>query len=154
MRIWIYFLALASTLALSSCRNSQQETDQQQAWDKMMAIHDEIMPRMSEINAVGKAIQAAQADTTLDPEWSGAAEKALDDLAAADNAMWDWMDGISEKPLPQLRKQMKHEEIMRFLEEQTTEIVKVKELMLSSIANGQELLKQLPAPAKDSINSK
>lgn len=154
MRIWIYFLTLVGTLAFSACRNSQQEAAQQQAWDNMMVIHDEVMPRMSEINAIGKKIEAAQADTTLGPEWSAAAEKVLEELAAADNAMWNWMDGIAEKPLSELRKQMKHEEIMRFLEAQTAEVAKVKEMMLSSIANGQELLKQLPAPAEDSLNSK
>ncbi len=154
MRIWIYFLALAGTLILNACQNSQQQAAQQQAWDNMMVIHDEVMPRMSEINAIGKAIQAAQADTTLGPEWSAAAEKALDDLAAADNAMWDWMDGIAENSLPQLRKRMKHEDIMRFLEAQTAEVAKVKEMMLGSIANGQALLKKLPAPAAHSTHSK
>ncbi len=143
MRIPIASLLVAVLLTLSACGNSRQEAAQQKAWDEMMVIHDEVMPRMSEITALGKSIQAALADTTLQSGLRADAEKVLDDLAAADNAMWDWMYALQQ--LPDLRQKIKHEDIMAYIQEETKKITEVKNQMLSSIAAGQAIKQQLPA---------
>lgn len=150
---WI-LLALAFFAGLSSCNNPQtdgkaQEAEQQKLWDEMMVIHDEVMPKMSDINALSKQMEAATSDTTLTNELRDAAGKALYDLQAADKAMWDWMYGIQQ--LPDLRSGKKHEDILKYLQEETAKITEVKSVMLGSIEAAETLKTQLPQiPAETS----
>lgn len=140
-------LALAFFTGLSSCNNPQtdskaQEAAQQKLWDEMMVVHDEVMPKMSDINALSKQMEAAAGDTALTDELRDAARKALYDLQAADKAMWDWMYGIQQ--LPDLRSGKKHEEILKYLKDETNKITEVKSAMLSSIEAAKALTSQLP----------
>lgn len=145
MRLSIFILAAVALLSLNACTRAQQEAAEQKAWDEMMVIHDEVMPRMSEINALSKTIETALADTTLSEELRSVAGQTLADLQAADKGMWDWMYGLQQ--LPDLRAGAKHEEIMSYIASETAKISGVKTAMLSSIEAGNNLAGQLPAPA-------
>ncbi len=143
MNFKIILLALVALAGLSACANDKaQETDQQKLWDEMMVVHDEVMPKMSDINALSKQMEAALSDTTLTEELRDAARKSLYDLQAADKAMWDWMYGIQQ--LPDLRTSKKHEEILQYLQEETTKITEVKSSMLASIEAAESVKGQLP----------
>ncbi len=142
MRQPVFLFAAIVLLGLSACKNAREEAAQQKAWDEMMVVHDEVMPRMSEINSLGKTIQGALADTSLDVELRAAADKVLDDLVAADKAMWDWMYDLQQ--LPDLRQNAKHDAIMNYIGEETVKIEAVKTLMLGSIENGKKVAEQLP----------
>lgn len=143
MNFKIILLALVALAGLSACANDKaQETDQQKLWDEMMVVHDEVMPKMSDINALSKQMEAALSDTTLTEELRDAARKSLYDLQAADKAMWDWMYGIQQ--LPDLRTSKKHEEILQYLQEETNKITEVKSSMLGSIEAAQSVKGRLP----------
>lgn len=143
MNFKIILLALVALAGLSACANNKaEETDQQKLWDEMMVVHDEVMPKMSDINALSKQMEAALSDTTLTEELRDAARKSLYDLQAADKAMWDWMYGIQQ--LPDLRTSKKHEEILQYLQEETTKIMAVKSSMLASIEAAESVKGQLP----------
>lgn len=143
IRTAIFTLIATGLFGIGACSNAQQETAQQKAWDEMMAIHDEVMPRMSEINALAKSIETSLADTTLNTELRAAAQQALADLEAADKAMWDWMYGL--KHLPDLRADTQHEDILRYIETETAKISEVKTAMVNSIEAGNSITAQLPA---------
>lgn len=141
-------LALAFLTGLSACGTNQaQEAEQQKLWDEMMVVHDEVMPKMSDINALSKQMEAATADTALTDELRDATRKALYDLQAADKAMWDWMYGLQQ--LPDLRNGKKHEDIMQYLQDEIGKITEVKNAMLGSIEAAEALKKQLPQNASE-----
>jgi hypothetical protein len=143
MRITIFILLAAALLGASACSNARQEAAQQKAWDEMMVVHDEVMPRMSEINTLAKSIETSLADTTLSAELRAAAEQTLAELEAADKAMWDWMYDLQQ--LPDLRAKSPHEDILRYIEAETAEITEVKTAMLRSIEAGNAITGQLPS---------
>ena len=145
MRLPIFILAAAGLLGLSACTERQQQAAQQKAWDEMMVIHDEVMPRMSEINNLASTIEKALADTTISPELRTEAEQTLANLEAADKGMWDWMYGLQQ--LPDLRSTAKNEEVMAYIKSETKKIVEVKDFMLRSIEAGHKMTQHLPAPA-------
>ncbi len=148
MNFKMILLALAFLAGLSACgANQAQEAEQQKLWDEMMVVHDEVMPKMSDINALSKQMEAATADTALTDELRDATRKALYDLQAADKAMWDWMYGLQQ--LPDLRNGKKHEDIMQYLQDEIGKITEVKNAMLGSIEAAEALKKQLPQNASE-----
>ncbi|MBE2206955.1 MAG: hypothetical protein IAE84_05185 [Saprospiraceae bacterium] len=148
MNFKFILLALAFLAVLSACSNNQaQEAEQQKLWDEMMVVHDEVMPKMSDINALSKQMEAATADTALTDELRDATRKALYDLQAADKVMWDWMYGLQQ--LPDLRNGKKHEDIMQYLQDEIGKITEVKNAMLGSIEAAEALKKQLPQNASE-----
>lgn len=148
MNFKFILLALAFLAGLSACGTNQaQEAEQQKLWDEMMVVHDDVMPKMSDINALSKQMEAATADTALTDELRDAARKALYDLQAADKAMWDWMYGLQQ--LPDLRNGKKHEDILKYLQDEIGKITEVKNAMLGSIEAAEALKKQLPQNASE-----
>ena len=54
------FLFLLIALAFSACNTEQSA--QEKLWDEMMAVHDEVMPKMGDLNRLSRNIRA-QLDT-------------------------------------------------------------------------------------------
>ena len=152
----ILILFFVSSLAFTACDNNNSangsasaptanEALQQKAWDAMMVTHDEVMPKMSDINRVNNELQewAVANKETIAGRDLERITVSLKELNAADDGMMNWMNALQQ--LDGLRAEKKHEEIMTYLEEQTQIITKVKGQMLSSIKNGQALLTELKA---------
>lgn len=122
------------------CGPAEKEVAEQKAWDYMMSIHDEVMPRMSEINNLAKSVQSITADSTTSMAVKTEGEKQLEALSEADNAMWDWMYAL--KQLPELRSSGNHEETMKYLGRETVRIADVKTRMLKSIEDARIFVNQ------------
>jgi hypothetical protein len=147
--ILITLLMATAVLACNTGSSNQQENTkqdteklQQEAWAAMMKVHDEVMPKMADINRISRSLkpfleEGKLADKTLLEKVNLAIKK----LNTADEAMMDWMGEIST--LEELNGEKNHEEIMAYLKEETTKIAQVKEDMLSSISFGQEVLDKL-----------
>ena len=144
-----------SLLTLSSCQSDVTEQTpeasksntkfskaelnlQQQAWDKVMKIHDEIMPKMGTLDKVGVSLDEAIKKTT-DPEKVKQLKEAKKQIDAADKLMWDWMYALVQ--LDDLRSKKNHQEITTYLTKELSRIKKVKEKMETSIKTGSELIK-------------
>lgn len=111
-----------------SCDNTQKkEVDQvKQIWDEMMVIHDEVMPKTSEIVRLQK--QLKEQENT---------EAIVQQLADAEESMWTWMNGLKQYDKIE---QMDKAEAIEYLKASKAEIEKVKQQMLESIDAGQAKL--------------
>lgn len=109
---------------------------QEEMTDKIWVVHDEVMPKTSEINRIQRQLRKLTKDKELAPD-----DPVLDMLGRLENAhegMMEWMKAF-KKP-SKLRGEKSHEEIMAYLAEQMVEIQEVKNDMLSSINDGQSMV--------------
>lgn len=100
-------------------------------YDEVMFIHDEVMPKMSDISKLGKEIKKKKqelSDSTLIAIY----DDHIKALNEADEAMYDWMH---EFELPD-----QESDVEPYLIKEKDRIQKVSDMMLSSIANAQKLL--------------
>lgn len=108
---------------------------------EVMAIHDEVMPRMGEMNELKKQLQTridsiSSVETDSIKEGLDQLMQAHKSVTAANDAMMDWMHNYDSD-----REGMSAEEVKAYLEKEREKIQQVKEEMLSSIQNASELVK-------------
>lgn len=103
--------------------------------EEVMAMHDEVMPKMSELRYTQKALML-QVDSLMssDSLRSATLIGASNEIIAANEAMMNWMRNY--EPDYQGTK----EEIISYLEQQKEAIQKVKNDMERSLENGKQLL--------------
>jgi hypothetical protein len=132
-------LLMISLFLLPQCNSVEQSANQQQAaWDEMMVIHDEVMPRLKDIADLSRTLSTARSESKIPENLLAEAEQINQQLLDADKAMWDWMYAL--KQLPDLRQQSGHAEIMAYLEAEKNNISEVREAMLSSIAAAEKFI--------------
>lgn len=116
MRI-IFFLILPIFLITACKEKSNLEAE-------VIAIHDEVMPKMGDIHVAKKQLRKLMGEGTSDSLKTEILE-LISDLEKADEGMMDWMDKWdvpSEEPA-----------MTAYLEKEKIKITKVKEDMLNSI---------------------
>ena len=136
MKSNLYLLVFAAlTLCITSCK---KEVKEQTRMERVMAVHDELMPKMSTIGKLSSALEP-KIDTTA----AGATYKiAKDSLVHAYDFMMEWMKDFGDK--------FDSEEILEgkaltpekeaLLLEQEEKVQQMKDMMLGSIANAEALL--------------
>lgn len=142
--IWILLL-MGMTISFSSCNSggNGDSAAEEAAFKTMMEIHDEIMPKMGEINRLSRELKAleAAADTT-NRELMGEIDSAIRALEKADNGMMGWMNLNGGNKLEQIQKEMSHDEILAYIKGEEENILQVKEDMLTSIEQGKNVLEK------------
>ena len=135
----LFSLLIFSLLVLSCNQTAKQQAAEQQLWDEVMAVHDEVMPKMGEINQLGRDLRAKSEglDSTLTDQ-RNQIMAGISALEQADEGMMSWMSAI--EPLDELRESKTHEQILAYLKEEQQKIAKVKEDMLKSMEEGKKLL--------------
>lgn len=123
-----------------SCKNEQKGIKEQTRMERVIAGHDEVMPKMG---AIGKLISALEpkVDTTA----VGKQYKvAKDDLEEAYTYMMDWMKGFGDRfdsdEILEGKALSKEKEAWLIEEEDKVNIM--KDMIKTSIANAEALLKQ------------
>ena len=121
---------------------SANKAAQETLYDEVIAIHDEVMPKMSDINRVKRALQEhASGLTSPKCEFQEADRGKIKGMVAkleeADEAMMQWMRNF-KKP-----ENVSHEKMMVFLESEKVKISDVSDLMLSSLEKGEKLMEDL-----------
>jgi len=107
-------------------------------YDKVMEIHDELMPKMEEIYNLKKEVQDELAKTPeLVAEKKQELEKTILYLDSANNEMMDWMHKFN--PLPDSTDQ---EAAREYLETEMEKIRKVKDIMAEAIDKAKEEMKK------------
>lgn len=104
----------------------------------MMVIHDEVMPKTGEIVLLSQQLQK-YIDSTGVPSLE--IEQSISFLNDSEEAMFEWMNQL--KQLKTLRKNLTHQEIMNYLNEETQKIKTVKKKMETSLTTGKDLLNKL-----------
>jgi hypothetical protein len=138
MKRFVFLLAIIS-LSLS-CKNKQQEFNEPTRMERVIAVHDEVMPKLG---TIGKLISELEplVDSTSAGKQYGVAVK---DLKEGYNLMMDWMKGFSTKfdteEIMKGKALTKEKEAWLIEEEEKVNIMKDK--INSSITNAQELLKK------------
>ena len=129
------FLILFLT-PLFSC--SSKENLENNQWTKMMVIHDEVMPKTSEIVLLAQQLEDFPISSLTDSLLVKNAVTALND---SEESMFEWMSNL--KQLKTLRKNLTHQQIMDYLNQETLNIIEVQQKMESSLKNGHQLFNQL-----------
>ncbi len=135
MRYLTIVLSLLLVFTIS-CKNDSKEQGLQMK--EVMAIHDEVMPKMSEISKLVATLKA-KADST---ENSKAYKDAMKDLQDAHKEMMDWMTGFGNRFNSDeiLNGASLNPEKMKWLKEEEKKIKKVKKDIIKSIDNAKKLL--------------
>lgn len=89
-----FFASVFCVLLLSfSCKEGKKEVSGPTQMEKVMAVHDEVMPKMGTL-AKYTAELKAKVDTT---EMGRQYEVAMKDLQNANKSMMDWMMGFGDR---------------------------------------------------------
>lgn len=138
------FILLTLTLyLLGSCAEPSgkkiEELDEQliRLEQEVMAIHDEAMVRLEEINNSTKKLQSKLEAGGLTHDDSIALAAGRDKLVLADSLMWEWMYAFKK---PEMDTKEKKEEGLSYLQDEREKITHVKETMFQSLALADSLL--------------
>lgn len=132
-------IALLSLLFIGiSCKTEPKKAETSSKMEEVMAVHDEVMPRMSTISKLVAQLKP-MADTT---ETGKVYMMAMKDLQAAHKSMMDWMQGFGARFDSDeiLNGKELNAEKKQWLLEEEVKVNQLKEDINSSIARAQELL--------------
>lgn len=133
--------ALIGLLIFSSCSDGGQ-AERDALRDEVMAIHDEVMPKMGDFRKLGKQIEILsdslrKADSIDTNRLNDLAARGVE-IAAAQEGMMAWMRQYN----PEIMQDgTPHEEVMSYLEKQKAAIEKVRDQMIQALSAGEEALK-------------
>ncbi|MCR1025231.1 hypothetical protein NQT66_10470 [Cellulophaga baltica] len=132
---------ILSVIAISltySCKDSDTKEAPTQM-QQVMAVHDEVMPKMSTIgrliSKIDEKIQETDSTETL--------LNAQADLRDANKSMMEWMKGFGDRfESDEIMKGKKlTKEKQRFLDEEEVKVKALRDKMNTSIENAEALLK-------------
>ena len=140
----VFSLLIYTVLFLSfSCKEEKKAPEGSSQMEEVMAIHDEVMPKMSTIGKLVGELKPKVDSTEMGQKY----EVAMKDLQDANTAMMDWMKEFGDR--------FNHEEILegkelseekqQWLDEEEEKVKVVKEKINGSIARAEALL------AKDTV---
>ena len=129
----LFILSLIIT-SMGACQHTDSEV--QAAHEQVMEIHDEVMPKQSDISAAQLRIKQwikKQDETFTIPDEISV---ALAQLTDAEEAMWSWMNNYSK---PKSDEELSS--ALQYLKAQEESISTVREQMLTSL-EAYEVIKQ------------
>ena len=135
----ILFVFTALLMITFSCKEEKKEGTQTQM-QEVMAIHDEVMPKMGKINTLIQEL-SAKIDTTAASAQYADAKK---DLEAAHKFMMDWMKGFGDRFTSDeiMKEKALSDEKKKWLDEEEEKVKELRNQINSSIENAEELLKE------------
>lgn len=112
--------------------------------DQIMKIHDEVMPKMSDINSLSTQLKdirdKAGKDAAGNPVKIGGLDEAILELEKAEQWMMDWMKNYSET-----KNKLAPEHMGKFYEKELMKVDNVKSTMLNAIDQANAWLAAHPA---------
>ncbi len=127
-------------LLFGSCQdNDPNHIAQNKIRDELMAVHDEVMPKMGQINKLRKQLISLTKNKIIKDSTSiEAINYTIKYLEKADEGMMDWM-GEFQQP-SKMRGEKSHEEIIAYLIGEKGIIQKVKDDILGSIEAASKII--------------
>ena len=143
-----YLLSLiVIPLLLISCGSDNPEhQEQEKLWDEMMVIHDDVMPKMGQINKLSRTLRKHLKNNkeTIAENEVQKIEASVKLLTDAHDGMMEWMNvngGFTK--LRSVRADKDHAGVLKYIEKETASIENVKKMMLESIKSGEALKNEL-----------
>ncbi|MDQ3017367.1 MAG: hypothetical protein M3R25_11700 [Bacteroidota bacterium] len=149
------FFFIAAFLTLNSCTqqsptadNAEQtkgiSQDSKTIETEVMRIHDEVMPKMTDIQHLTMQLRerktSAKEDATGKPSYPAGLDEQLTSLKNAENNMMDWMKNYSDQ-FSKVTPEMSTE----FMNGQLVKIKEVQTQMMTAIDGANEWLAKNPA---------
>ena len=137
----IALLASSILIFAFSCKegNKTDGAEESNKMKEVMAIHDEVMPKMGTVGKLVSMLKTKVDTTAQGQEY----QKAIRDLQAANESMMEWMQdfGTNFDSEEIMNGKVLTEEKQRLLIEEENEIKAVKEKIETSISTAEALLK-------------
>lgn len=125
----ISLLLILSTTLFFACEDPLQK-EREQLYQEVMAIHDEVMPKMSSIRKGQKDLKAMikNVEEPTDPAKIKEYKAALEQLNTASQVMIDWMKQFSTPTV-----EIPNEEAIQYLKEQKKSVTIMRDAMLKNM---------------------
>ena len=132
-------LTILAFLFITSCGEPKKNT-KDQMYDKVMAVHDEVMPKMGDIMKYKKQLQTKIDELIAAGQEENEAkiaelEKAIENLDNSHEGMMNWMRQFDNDFEGKVE-----EEVMKYLTDQMTKIESIGKMTNTAIANAEQLL--------------
>ena len=114
-----------------ACNSDGKDTELAKLEDKVMEVHDEVMPEIKYMTKLEKQLKEIKTENAQEKEQI---DMMIYNLVEADSLMWDWMHNYK------LPKDKSKEETTSYLNEQLKKIQVVNSKMKSSIKNAESKL--------------
>jgi hypothetical protein len=138
-----FFSLLAIIIIAYSCTSTTTEQDctsdeclKKEAYDKVIDVHDEVMPKMAYISELKGQIEErmnASADSLVANEW----KNLMINLDVADEAMWVWMRQFNSD-----LEKVDIDEALEYLKSEQVIVEEVARKINTAIAAAEESLKK------------
>lgn len=150
MKVRTVILMAALWMLAAACGNNEQskkeapaQTDSlttvvQELGKACIEVHDEVMPRLGEIHQLKKRLSEHRVQLNDGSDSIDLYRQTIHLLDSADEAMMDWMAQYDVEYL----STHKPEEAVTYYEDQKEKVEYVKDLMLKSIEDGNQLLEK------------
>ena len=132
----VYRIFLLALLLTVSCK-PDIKPDEKQVYEDMMDVHNKVMPKMSEVNAVKRDLM--DYNHNLDENSLPIKDSVINTitkLLETEDRMSDWMSAISER-----NKTIKPEAMLGFLKSEKDSITNIENDVLLNLATARALLK-------------
>lgn len=149
MRVFTFLffagLLIAGCKSNSSAETSEsgESTELQTMEAEVMVIHDEVMPKMNDINDLSAQLREIRSNVVEDENGKSVSPEGLDDalksLKLAEQAMWDWMKAYSDT-----KATLQEDQLKPFYEKEMEKITKVRQDMLDAIQKAQTWIEANP----------
>ncbi len=134
-------LGLLSAFTLISCNEDPKNTQQYAQMERILNLHDEVMPEMSTISRLISALESAtQADST-----QVVLGESVEELKEANQAMMQWMMDFSEAFTTEeiMGKELIPQEKQSLLTQYEASATALKQTMLGAIKRADALEREL-----------
>ncbi|GGD52125.1 hypothetical protein GCM10011361_18550 [Muriicola marianensis] len=123
-----------------SCKTENKKPDQPTKMQEVIAIHDEVMPKMTDISKLVAQLKPMADSTEAGLKYM----RAMKDLQAAHRSMMDWMQGFGSRFDSDeiLNGKELSEEKRAWLLEEEQKVIQLREDINGSIERAEALLKQ------------
>jgi len=137
-----YILAFMAISGLFACAGNQNQESTTQndvvALEKeVIAVHDEVMPKMGDIARLSEVLDSEAMNPNLDSLTHASILQVRAELNAGDSLMWDWMHNYNKPegaPLDTLKA---------YLLSEKERVTKVRTTMLEAIRHAESLAQKL-----------
>ena len=140
MKKFFSILAVALLISSISCKDEKKEAAKasNEQMKKVMAIHDEVMPKMSAMGSIVGELSSKEDSTEIGLQYKAARR----DLQDAHKAMMDWMQGFGSRFDSDeiLNGKELSEQKQIWLDEEEEKVKALREQINSSIENAKKIL--------------